>query len=95
MGFIEAGGSRVADMEPHEELADVGSGLQQGLVMDEEAWARSAFVESEFVGLFEANKFGEGDLGLPRNVVRVPTRGRHVEAGCEWLCGPIAEVGSA
>ena len=95
MGFIKAGGSRVTDMEPHEELADVGSGLQEGLVMDEEARARSAFVESEFVGLFEADKFGEGDLGSSRSVIGIPAGGWHVETSCEGLCGLVAQVGAA
>ena len=63
--------------------------------MDEEARARSAFVESELVGLFVADKFGESDLGSARNVIGVPTRGWHVKASCEWLCGPIVEVGLA
>ena len=63
--------------------------------MDKEARARAAFVESEFVGLFEANEFGESDLGSARSVVGIPTRGWHVEAGREGLCGPVAEVGAA
>ena len=63
--------------------------------MDEESWAGSASVESEFMVPFEADEFGKGELGSSRSVIGIPTGGRHVETSYEGFCGPVAEVGAA
>ena len=63
--------------------------------MDKEARARAASVESELMGLFEADELGEGELGSSRSVIGIFAGGRHVETSCEGLSGPVAEVGAA
>ena len=92
LGFIQGWGGRVPDVEPHEEFADVGSGFQEGLVVDEQARARSASFESELVRFGEADKFREGDLGSTRSVISISAGGWHVESSRKGLCGLIARV---
>ena len=48
--------------------------------MEEQTRARAASVESVFVGISKADKFGEGALWLACNVVSIPAGGRHVVA---------------
>ena len=63
--------------------------------MDEETRSGSASMESEFVRLIVAYKLGEGNLGLAREVIGVPSRGWHVVAGSEGLCGLVGKVMAA
>ena len=63
--------------------------------MDEETRSGSAPMESEFVRLIVAYKLGEGNLGLAREVIGVPSRGWHVVTGSEGLCGPVGQVMAA